>query len=125
MNNQNFTAAFSVDQSPEEVFDAINNARGWWSEEIDGRTDKLGADIGDNSFECSQVAVNVRYDGDAHGSTPAKNISRSDWPGDIWNPIEQARLPERAGQYVRIRESYAKQRRVRRKRQFPVRTCFF
>jgi hypothetical protein len=26
-----------------------------------------------------------------------KNISRSDWPGDLWNPIEQARLPERAG----------------------------
>jgi len=45
MNNQNFTAAFSVDQSAEEVFDAINNVRGWWSEEIDGRTDKLGAEF--------------------------------------------------------------------------------
>jgi uncharacterized protein YndB with AHSA1/START domain len=45
MNNQNFTAAFSVDQSPEEVFDAINNVRGWWSEEIDGRTDRLGAEF--------------------------------------------------------------------------------
>ena len=45
MKNQNFTAAFSVYQSPEEVFDAINNAREWWSEEIDGRTDKLGAEF--------------------------------------------------------------------------------
>jgi len=46
MNNMNFTAAFSVDQSPEEVFDAINNVREWWSEEIDGHTDKLGVEFG-------------------------------------------------------------------------------
>jgi uncharacterized protein YndB with AHSA1/START domain len=45
MNNKNFTAASSVDRSPEQVFDAINNVRGWWSEEIDGRTDKVGAEF--------------------------------------------------------------------------------
>jgi activator of Hsp90 ATPase-like protein len=45
MNAKNYTASFMVDQSPEEVFAAINNVRGWWSGEIDGRTDQLGAEF--------------------------------------------------------------------------------
>jgi len=40
--NASFTAAFSVDQTPEEVFHAINNVRGWWAEDIEGSTDKAG-----------------------------------------------------------------------------------
>src|SRR5258707_10514331 len=45
MNDKNLTSTFTVDQSPEEAFAAINNVRGWWSGEIQGDTDKLGSEF--------------------------------------------------------------------------------
>jgi len=45
MNNQDFTTTIVVDQTPKEAFDAINNVRGWWSENIEGSTDKLNSEF--------------------------------------------------------------------------------
>jgi len=42
MNDQNLTITFTVDQTPEQAFAAINDVRGWWSGDIEGSTDKLG-----------------------------------------------------------------------------------
>jgi Activator of Hsp90 ATPase homolog 1-like protein len=43
MPSKNFSVSIQVDHSPEAVFEAVNNVRGWWSENIEGKTDQLGA----------------------------------------------------------------------------------
>jgi len=45
MKTPDFTTTILVDQTPEEAFDAINNVRGWWSENIRGNTDKLNSEF--------------------------------------------------------------------------------
>ena len=71
MSQQNYTTSFTVDQSPSDVFAAVNNVRGWWSEAIEGSTDQLGAE-----FE-------IRF-GDVHRST--QRIAES-VPGErvVWH----------------------------------------
>ena len=41
MNNQDYTATILVDATPEKAYNAIKDFRSWWSEEIEGPTDKL------------------------------------------------------------------------------------
>jgi hypothetical protein len=41
MTTQDFTTTILVDQSPEEVFNAINQPQNWWSGEIEGNSAKL------------------------------------------------------------------------------------
>jgi hypothetical protein len=38
---KSFTASITVSKSESDAFNAIKNFRGWWSEEIEGSTDKL------------------------------------------------------------------------------------
>lgn len=74
MNDQNYTTAFLVDQTPEEVFAAINNVRGWWSGEIEGDTDKLGDEF-------------TYQSGDLHRSTQ----KITEWvPGEkvVWHVLD-------------------------------------
>lgn len=41
MTNSDFSTNLLVDQSPKEVFDAINNVSAWWQGEIKGSSNKL------------------------------------------------------------------------------------
>jgi hypothetical protein len=40
-----YTTTFAVDRTPDEAFAAINDVRGWWSEDIEGSTDMPGAEF--------------------------------------------------------------------------------
>lgn len=41
VQEKNFSVSIKVGNSPEDVFNAINNVRGWWQGKIDGNTDRL------------------------------------------------------------------------------------
>lgn len=42
MTDINYTLSFTVPQSPDAVFAAIANVRGWWSQELSGGTEHVG-----------------------------------------------------------------------------------
>ncbi len=41
-DDKNIAKTITIDQTPAEVFAAINNVRAWWPGEFDGPTEKLG-----------------------------------------------------------------------------------
>lgn len=45
MKQTNFSTSLLVEESPQKVFDAINNVKAWWSENIDGNTRHLQAEF--------------------------------------------------------------------------------
>jgi hypothetical protein len=55
-----FTTTILVDSTPEQVFVAINNARGWWSEEIDGATDQVGATFRYHFRDVHRCTIQIR-----------------------------------------------------------------
>ena len=45
MTTSDFSTTITVNEAPEVVFNAINNVRGWWSESVEGKTDKLNEEF--------------------------------------------------------------------------------
>ena len=50
MADKGYRTSILVDRSPSEAFRAVNDPRGWWSEEIEGATTKVG-DVFTHRFE--------------------------------------------------------------------------
>jgi uncharacterized protein YndB with AHSA1/START domain len=42
MNDQSYTTVLSVERSPQEVFDAINDVRSWWNRNLEGASGAVG-----------------------------------------------------------------------------------
>jgi uncharacterized protein YndB with AHSA1/START domain len=45
VDQQSYTTTVTIDRSPSEVYDAVNDVRGWWSQQVEGRTDEVGAEF--------------------------------------------------------------------------------
>jgi len=67
MTTNDFTTTILVDQTPGEVFNAVINPRRWWSEEIEGGTDKENdvfnyhyKDVHRSKIKVEEVVPNVK-----------------------------------------------------------------
>ncbi|WP_018626365.1 SRPBCC family protein [Niabella aurantiaca] len=60
MKDPNFTVSIITDKTPEEVFHAVGNIRGWWTENVEGKTlqegDIFEVRFGDVHYSRQQLA---------------------------------------------------------------------
>jgi uncharacterized protein YndB with AHSA1/START domain len=59
MSEQSFTTGFSVDQTPREVFAAVVDVRGWWSEDVDGGTAEVGDEFAYRNGDVHTCTVRI------------------------------------------------------------------
>lgn len=71
METPDFNTSFSVDKTPKEVFNAVNNVRGWWSERIDGVTSQLNDEFTYQRWETAQVYHEINRGGTRQKSSLA------------------------------------------------------
>ena len=89
MTTSNFTTTILVDNSPSEVFNAINNVRGWWSEEIEGSTNKLNdewtyhyQDVHRSKMKITEIIPNQRVVWQVMDNYFSFTKDKSEWKGN-------------------------------------------
>jgi hypothetical protein len=45
MTDRSYRTVLAVEATPDAAYAAINDVRGWWSEDLDGSTDRVGAEF--------------------------------------------------------------------------------
>ncbi|MDR3679194.1 MAG: SRPBCC domain-containing protein [Flavipsychrobacter sp.] len=88
MQQSNFTTTILVDQTPEQVFNAINNVREWWQGEIEGSTTKLNdefsykvADVHFSKQKVTELVPNQRVVWLVTDSSLNFISDKSEWTG--------------------------------------------
>ncbi|MBA9003004.1 SRPBCC family protein [Thermomonospora cellulosilytica] len=56
---QNFTTTIAVDRTPQEAFEAITDVRGWWSQEVEGVTDRVGGEFDYHYKDAHRCTIRV------------------------------------------------------------------
>lgn len=59
MDDRSYTAGFTVERSPAEVFAAVNDVRAWWMTETDGSTAHVGDEFGYEVPDVHRVRMRV------------------------------------------------------------------
>jgi hypothetical protein len=56
MTEHDYTTVLTVPVTPDQAYAAVNDVRGWWSQDVDGTTDAVGAEF---DYRGNQDGVNV------------------------------------------------------------------
>ena len=56
LDQHSYRTTFVVDATPDDTFAAVNDVRGWWSEDLEGSTDRVGAEY---DFRGNHEGANV------------------------------------------------------------------
>jgi hypothetical protein len=99
MNENSFATSISTDATPDEVFAAINDVRGWWSRDIEGSTDTLdgeftfhGKDVHRSQIRVTEVVpgecphTNASTSAQAHGPSSSRTACTASSPPDTAIP---------------------------------------